>query len=501
MFDRNSTSLYNRAGFFQSTHEGENLQFYSLGFAIFLPLTFIAYWSLNRWGSRWQNLLLLLAGCLFYGWIHYQIVGMLILGASIDYLVGLGLMSASHRWARRTLLGVSLGANLGALALFKYFDFFLPIIIEILRPAGPGGFIGEIWVIVPFGISYMTLQRLTYTIEIYRNRYAGTRDWISFCAFASFFPLLISGPIERANQLLPQFLKARTFDIEQSKDALRRILWGLFKKIVIADSLAARVDFVFSQDDRLPGIDLAAGVFLFGIQLYADFSGYSDIALGISRLFGFRITRNFCYPYFSRDMAEFWRRWHVSLSFWFRDYIFTPLTMNVNIKARVRRMACVLLTFTASGLWHRASWTYIVWGFLNGLGFAPLVFGNAPAHQTKHVAEGRLLPSVREWLQMKLLFAYVLTSWIFFRATSVRHALRFIVCMLTHTWIVLPGAMGLVAVAVSFMVFEWFRRDKDHPLDIGGLHAGLRWGIYLALGLAIYCFGRLGQLDFIYSHF
>ncbi len=493
--------MYNRAGLFQSTHEGENLPFYSLAFAIFLPLTFIAYWSLKRLAVRWQNLLLLLAGCVFYGWIHYQFVTLLILGALIDYLVGRGLMTANRSGVRKALLGVSLAANLGALALFKYFDFFVPRLVEMLHAAEPRGFIGEIWVIVPLGISYITLQRLSYTIEIYRKRYAGTRDWISFAAFACFFPLLISGPIERAAQLLPQFLTTRSFDLEKTKDALRRILWGLFKKIVIADSLAGRVGFVFSQYDRLPGIDLAAGVFLFAIQIYADFSGYSDMALGISRLFGFRITRNFSYPYFSRDMAEFWRHWHVSLSFWFRDYIFTPLTMNVNIKARVRRMACVLLTFTASGLWHRVAWTYIVWGFLNGLGFAPLVFAGAPARQTRYVAEGRFLPSMREWLQMKLLFAYVLIGWIFFRATSVEHALRFIGCMLTHPWIVIPGAVWLLVMAASFMVFEWFRREKEHPLDIAGLHGGLRWGIYLGLGLSIYYLGHFGQLDFIYSHF
>ncbi len=472
-----------------------------MGFAVFLPLTLLTYWALNRWGIRWQNLFLLLASCVFYGWLHYQFVTLLILGALIDYLIGRRLMTASHPGARKALLGVSLAADLGALALFKYLDFFVPLLVEVLRAAGVRGFIGELYVIVPLGISFMTLQRLSYTIEVYRKRYAGTRDWISFTAFTCFFPLVISGPIERATQLLPQFMQARTFDVERSKDALRQMLWGLFKKVVIADSLAGRVDFVFSHYDRLAGIDLAAGVFLFAIQLYADFSGYSDIALGISRLFGFRITRNFSYPYFSRDMAEFWRRWHVSLSFWFRDYIFTPLTMNVNIKARVRRMACVLLTFTASGLWHRAAWTFIVWGFLNGLGFAPLVFGNASARQTKHVAEGRFLPSAGEWLQMKLVFAYVLLGWIFFRATSLEHALRFIVCMLTHTWIVLPGARWLLVMAASFMVCEWFRREKDHPLDIAGLHAGLRWAIYGVLSLSIYYFGRFGQLDFIYSHF
>jgi D-alanyl-lipoteichoic acid acyltransferase DltB (MBOAT superfamily) len=371
----------------------------------------------------------------------------------------------------------------------------------MLRAAGLQIDPGALNLVVPIGISFFTLQRLSYTIEIYRKRFAATRDPVAFFTFSCFFPLLMSGPIERATQLLPQFLKTRSFDLERSKDALRLILWGLFKKIVIADNFAGRVGFVFTNYDRLAGIDLGAGAFLFAIQLYADFSGYSDIVLGISRLFGFRVTRNFAYPYFSRDMAEYWRRWHVSLSAWFRDYIFTPLTWNVNLKAHLRRMGIVLLTFTASGLWHGASWTFIVWGVLNGLGFVPLVFGNASSRQTKQIAEGCMLPSVREGLQMVLLFAYVWVAWIFFRAASLEHALRFLAHMLTHTWIVLPGAKWLLLLAAAFLLIEWVRREKEHPLVLPGLPAILRWTIYCALSLAIYYFGHLGHLDFIYTHF
>jgi D-alanyl-lipoteichoic acid acyltransferase DltB (MBOAT superfamily) len=428
-------------------------------------------------------------------------VALLLFGGLIDYLVGRALMTAVRPGIRRTLLGASLVANLGTLFIFKYLNSFAILFTALLRLAGAQNNVGTLHIILPLGISFIALQRLSYTIEIYRKRFTATRDLVSFAAFSCFFPLLTSGPIERASQLLPQFLKPRSFNVEKSADALGQILWGLFKKIAIADILAGRVNFVFSHYDGLAGIDLAAGAFLFAIQLYADFSGYSDIAIGISRLFGFRVTRNFAYPYFSRDMAEFWRRWHISLSFWFRDYIFTPLTWNVNLKARVRRMGCVLLTFTASGLWHGATPTFIVWGVLNGLGFAPLVFGNPSTGQTKQAAEGKRLPSVREGLQMITIFAYVLLAWIFFRSQSLEQALRFIARMLTQSWIALPGANGLLLLAAGFLIFEWTRREKEHSLDMPEVHAGVRWAVYAILSLSIYLCGHLGRLDFIYSHF
>jgi alginate O-acetyltransferase complex protein AlgI len=486
---------------FRQTNEEKTLPLYSVTFAVFFVLVLSVYWFLNRWGIRWQNLFLLVSSCVFYGWFDYRFVALLLLGGVIDYLVSQALMSAVQPGMRRTLLGISLAANLGALAFFKYYDFFVPLFASMLQAAGLQIDPGTLTLVVPIGISFFTLQRLSYTIEIYRKRFAATRDPFAFLAFSCFFPLLMSGPIERATQLLPQFLKVRSFDRAKSKDALRLILWGLFKKVVIADSLAGRVAFVFTNYDRLAGIDLGGGAFLFAIQLYADFSGYSDIALGISRLFGFRVTRNFAYPYFSRDMAEFWRRWHLSLSSWFRDYIFTPLTWNVNLKAYWRRMGIVLLTFTASGLWHGAAWKFIVWGALNGLGFAPLVFGDVSTRQTRQVAEGRIFPTVREGIQMVVLFTYVWVAWIFFRAASLEHALRFLAHMLTHTWIALPGANWLLLMAAAFLLIEWVMRAKEHPLFMPELPAILRWAIYCALSITIYYSGHLGQLDFIYTHF
>jgi alginate O-acetyltransferase complex protein AlgI len=478
-----------------------NLPFYSYSFAAFLALTLLVYWSLKPAGWRLQNILLLFASCVFYGWFDYRFAFLLLTGGLIDYLVGLGLMKTVGLGKRRALLGLSLAANLGMLAGIKYMSFFLPRWAALLHAAGLGADAASLSLVLPLGVSFFTLQRLSYTIEMYRGRLVGTRDIISYFAFACFFPLLLSGPIERAQRLLPQFQKERSIDSGPCSDALRLMLWGLFKKVVIADNLAGRVAFVFSDYDRFNGIDLAAGAFLFTIQLYADFSGYSDIAIGISRLFGFRIAKNFACPYFSRNMAEFWQRWHISLSTWFRDYIFTPLTMNVNIKAHMLRMGCILLNFTASGLWHGAAWHYLLWGALCGLGFAPLVFGAPPSRQSRQVAEGRMIPSIRESLQMALMFAYILPVWIVFRSSSVDHAVRFVIRMLTHSWLAFPGAGWLLLLAAAFLAFEWIRRETEHPLNVAGAPVVVQWIIYILLALSIGYFGRINQLDFIYTHF
>ena len=337
------------------------MRFDSLAFGLFFLLTFLSYWMLQPWGHRAQNVLLLLAGCVFYGWLDYRFLALLLCGTSCDYLVGMRLMTAVRPGCRRFLLGLSIAAGIGTLAAFKYTNFFLESVAALLKTAGVNTQIGTLNILLPLGISFFTLQRLTYVFDIYRRRLAATRDFLSFAVFSTFFPLLLSGPIERAARLLPQFEQDRVFDLEKSKDALRQILWGLFKKIVIADNLSGRVAFVFANFDRLPGIDLAAGAFLFAVQLYADFSGYSDIAIGVSRLLGIRVMRNFAYPYFSRDMAEFWRRWHISLSTWFRDYVYSPLSMNLSLRARARRMGCVLLGTVPPGpSWSGAS--SMAWG-------------------------------------------------------------------------------------------------------------------------------------------
>ncbi|MFZ5433681.1 MAG: MBOAT family O-acyltransferase, partial [Calditrichota bacterium] len=327
------------------------------------------------------------------------------------------------------------------------------------------------------------------------------RDITAFLAFSTFFPLMTAGPIERAKRLLPQFLKARSFDEAKSKDALRQILWGLFRKIVIANNLVAPINEAFGNYAHLSGIDLAVGVFLFSVQIYVDFAAYSDIAMGCGRLLGFRIMRNFAYPYFSRDIAEFWRRWHISMSSWFRDYVYTPLSMHVSLAQKWRRLWNILVTFTVSGLWHGANWTFVVWGFIHGLLFIPSVFGQPPQHETKMAAEGRLLPNLRELRQLVITFTAVSLAWVFFRAENLGHACGYFGAMFSSTWLTAPTYNLEVIYAAAILVFEWIRRDHIHSFEIASLPLPVRWSLYIAVLAAIALLGDFGVHDFFYAQF
>jgi alginate O-acetyltransferase complex protein AlgI len=324
-------------------------------------------------------------------------------------------------------------------------------------------------------------------------------DPMAFFAFVSFFPQLVAGPIERAINLVPQFTRVRTFDEEQARDGMRQILWGLFKKIVIADNLGYYVNDIYRRYADLNGLELGLGTVYFAFQIYCDFSGYSDIAIGSARLFGFELTRNFANPYFSRDIAEFWRRWHISLSTWFRDYLYVPLGGNRDGRARWLRN--ILVTFTISGLWYGANWTFIVWGLLHGLYYVPLIFTQSHRRHIDTVAAGRVLPTVREGLQIATTFGLVLVAWIFFRAASLDEALRFLVHMCTNDWLVYPGyKKGAIYVAVLVLI-EWCQRARPHGLAIAHWPQTVRWAVYYALIAGIFWYGNTAYSPFIYFQF
>ncbi len=325
-------------------------------------------------------------------------MSLIFISSLTDFLVGRGLAGQQDPRKRKLLLGVSIVVNLGLLGFFKYFDFFVDSFAELLGFFGLQANPSSLVIILPVGISFYTFQTLSYTIDVYRRKIEPTRDPISFFAFVSFFPQLVAGPIERARNLLPQFTKPREFNLERAKDGLRQILGGLFKKIAIADFVARYVESIFSTYQHQDGLVLFIGVFLFAIQIYCDFSGYSDIAIGTARLFGFELMRNFAYPYFSRNIGEFWRRWHVSLSSWFRDYVYYPLGGPFSSKAR--QIITTIVTFTVSGLWHGANWTFVCWGFLNGCYYVPLILSKNPPHHKGIVAKKRGLPTLKEFLQM-----------------------------------------------------------------------------------------------------
>ncbi|MHC4941328.1 MAG: MBOAT family O-acyltransferase, partial [Planctomycetota bacterium] len=473
--------------------------FNSLEFAAFLPIVYACYWLVRTDRVRTQNALLLVASYVFYGWWDWRFLALVFLSSAVDYAVGLALDRAEPLRRRKALLGASLCTNLGILGVFKYFDFFAASFADLLSTVGYQARPIDLGIILPVGISFYTFQTLSYTIDIYRRKIRATRDPIAFFAFVSFFPQLVAGPIERAGHLLPQFAQRRRFDTAQAKDGLRQMLWGLGKKVVVADNLAHAVDHIFGHYAELDGCVLALGTFYFAVQIYCDFSGYSDIAIGTARLFGFDLRRNFAFPYFSRDIGEFWRRWHISLSSWFRDYVYIPLGGSAH--GRGRQAFNTLFVFTVSGFWHGANWTFLFWGLLNGLYYLPLMLGGRHKRYADTVAEGRLLPAAGDVVRMGGTFALVMLAWVFFRAESMTHAWSFLGHMFTHDWLVVPRFAGLLPLCAGVFVVEWFQRTKEHGLDVAALPVAARWLAYYAGFAIIFVKGFVGHVPFIYFQF
>ena len=477
------------------------MQFNSIIFGLFFPVVFVGYWSVGGHRRQWQNLWLLIANCAFYWWWDWRFLSLIFGAALIDYAIGLKLEKAERVVSRKVWLGLSLLVNLGLLGFFKYFNFFSESLSGLLHVLGMQSDLPTVRLILPLGISFYTFQRLSYTLDLYRKQIPATHDLLGFLTFSSFFPLMVAGPIERAKRLLPQFVKQRQFDTDLAKDGLRQILWGLFRKIVIADNLIAPVNVAFRDYASMNGIDLAIGAFLYTIQIYVDFSAYSDIAMGVGKLLGFRIMRNFAYPYFSRDIGEFWRRWHISMSSWFRDYVYTPLSMKVSLARRWRRMLNILITFAVSGLWHGANWTFVTWGLLNGLFFAPITLGKAPERDSAMVAEGILLPSPSDALRIAATFLFVMLAWVFFRADSLSQAFGYLQALFTHSWLSFPRYAMQVACCVALLAVEWLRRDHIHALQRMTIPVSARWALYVMMSLAILIFGNFGGQEFVYAIF
>mgnify|MGYP001020387012 CR=1 FL=1 len=357
-------------------------------------------------------------------------------------------------------------------------------------------------IILPVGISFYTFQTLSYSIDVYRKKLEPTKDFIAFSAFVSFFPQLVAGPIERATNLLPQFYKKRTFNYSKAVDGMRQILWGLFKKVVIADTCAESANAIFNNSDNFSGSTLVLGALYFTFQIYGDFSGYSDIAIGTSRLFGFDLKRNFAFPYFSRDIAEFWRRWHISLSTWFRDYLYIPLGGSRGGKwMNIRN---IFIIFIVSGFWHGANWTFIVWGGLNALYFLPLLIFNKNRQHLDIVAKGKNLPTFKEFFQILITFGLTVFAWIFFRAENIGHAFNYISEIFSTSLISMPGFKNPITIFLVFIfiIIEWIGREQEFALEKFALNWNkyLRWFFYYVLAMFIILF--IGQKqEFIYFQF
>jgi alginate O-acetyltransferase complex protein AlgI len=476
--------------------------FNSFEFAVFLPIVFCLYWFVFHKKLIHQNVFLILAGCVFYGWWDWRFLSLLFITSLTDYFVAIKIQEAPDQRMKKRFLAISLIGNLGMLGFFKYFNFFRDSFIDLFHLIGFEPDFVTLNIILPVGISFYTFQSLSYTIDVYRGKMEPTRNIISFLAFVSFFPVMLAGPIERAAHLLPQFSNIRPFNRSAAQDGMRQILWGLFKKMVIADNCSPFVDHIFRNYETLGPSTLLVGAFYFSFQIYGDFSGYSDIAIGTGRLFGFNLSKNFAYPYFSRDVGEFWRRWHISLSSWFRDYVYIPLGGNRGTLSRVA--INTLITFTVSGFWHGANWTFVIWGLLNGLYLLPLMLAKAHKRNTGVVAENTWLPTPGEFLSMVVTFFLVMIAWVFFRATNVHDAFHYIVSMLTFTKYDMPHTIGMSTVMPLLgilVVVEWLHRKREFGLEISYLPQAVRWATYFVLTGIVAYFASEQDLTFIYFQF
>ena len=483
--------------------------FNSLEFAVFLPIVFLLYWFVFNRKLRLQNAFIVLASYVFYGWWDWRFLILMAATTFFSWVSGVLIQKVRNgtyeniKHKLRIISVANIVLNIGILGYFKYYNFFIDSFVSSFTFFGGELSARSLNIILPVGISFYTFQALSYTIDVYREKIQPTKDIVSFFAFVSFFPQLVAGPIERATNLLPQFQTKRIFEYDKAVDGMRQILWGLFKKIVIADNCAVFVNDVFANYETLSGSTLLLGAVFFAFQIYGDFSGYSDIAIGTGRLFGINLMRNFNFPYFSRDIAEFWRRWHISLTTWFRDYIYIPLGgSRGGTWMKVRN---TFIIFLVSGFWHGANWTFIVWGAFHALLFLPLIILKQNRKHTDTVAEGRLFPNLKELSQILITFFLVVIGWVFFRADTITMAFDYLSNLFSDTLFTLPQyEVGMKKTGFSIavlLIVEWIQRNKNHALNFDiKISPILRWAVYIILIIFILEIGAESQ-SFIYFQF
>ncbi len=481
--------------------------FNSLDFAIFLPIVFVIYWFIVNKNLKHQNILIALASYIFYGWWDWRFLALILFSTLVDYVIGVSLGKEQNLNKRKTLLWASILVNFGFLGFFKYYNFFLDNFKTAFTFFGSEINANSLNIILPVGISFYTFQTLSYTIDVYKKNLKPTKDFISFAAFVSFFPQLVAGPIERATNLLPQILSKRKFSYNAAVDGLKQILWGLFKKVVIADNCAMYANYIFDNSSELSGSTLLLGAIFFTFQIYGDFSGYSDIAIGTSRLFGFNLMRNFAFPYFSRDIAEFWRRWHISLSTWFRDYLYIPLGgSRGSIWMKVRN---TFVIFLVSGFWHGANWTFIIWGALNAIYFLPILLAKKNRQNLSIVAENKLFPSFKDFTKIVSTFLLTVLAWVFFRADNVGHAIDYLSKIFSTSLFTMPYYNGLglalstIIILFIFIFIEWMGREGEFAIqDFQFLKTRfVRWVVYILIIFTIGVFMQTDETPFIYFQF
>lgn len=477
--------------------------FNSIDFAVFLPLVFLLYWAVGGRSLARRNAIILGASYLFYGWWDWRFMGLLMVSTMVDFAVGIGMDASSSVRRRRWLLALSLVVNLGLLGFFKYFNFFAQSFADAFTLFGVPFTAARLDIVLPVGISFYTFQTLSYSIDVYRGHLRASRDAVAFAAYVSFFPQLVAGPIERAVNLLPQFATLRVFDRAKAVDGLRQMLWGLFKKMVIADNCAPHVQAIFADHEAWNASTVLIGAFLFGIQVYGDFSGYSDIAIGCARLFGFDLMRNFAFPLFARDIAEYWRRWNISVTTWFRDYVYVPLGgSRGRLPQRIRN---TLLVFMVSGFWHGPNWTFVAWGLLHGLYFLPQLLRGTNRQFLDSVAQGRLLPRISEVFLMLRTTLLTCIGHIFFLGTDMRDVGATLAHLLDPSILSRPqiDAPALWLMLAFFFALEWWGREHQFAIERLGLRwrRPLRWSAYASLCFIIIMYMRTDEVPFFYFQF
>ncbi|MFV0305177.1 MAG: MBOAT family O-acyltransferase [Moheibacter sp.] len=479
--------------------------FNSLSFAIFFPIVFIIYWLLGKKSYKWQNIFLMIASYYFYSCWDWRFLFLLIFSTALDYFSGIQIYQEKNQTKRKIWLILSVGINLGFLGFFKYYNFFIDSFAQLLESVGFQPHFATLSIILPVGISFYTFHGLSYVFDIYNCKIEPTRNAVDYTLFVSFFPLLVAGPIERATHLLPQIKRERVFTYERAKDGMRQVLWGLFKKMIIADNCAIYANQIFANYENEPASNLALGAVYFAFQIYGDFSGYSDIALGTARLLGFDLLKNFNYPYFSRDIAEFWRRWHISLSSWFKDYLYIPLGGSRG--GNWMRIRNTFIIFIVSGFWHGANWTFIIWGALNALFILPSIIMKTNRNNLDVVAQGRFLPTFKEMIQMTITFTLATFAWIFFRAETVTDAFGYTIGLFDRSLLSFPtlnkAAMATLILAVFMLFIEWLGRENNYGIEKLFTNSSrvIRWSFYAFIILLLGLFMQTNESPFIYFQF
>ena len=510
--------------------------FNSFEFALFLPIVFLLYWFVFDYAMRkckrqllWQNLFVVVASYIFYGWWDWRFLILIAITTLLSFLSGIGIEYAPTQRGKKAVMIANIIVNLGILGIYKYYDFFAT---QFARLFGIESDFLLLHLILPVGISFYTFQALSYSIDVYRKQIQPTHDIVAFTAFLSFFPQLVAGPIERATNLLPQFQKKRSFDYATAVDGMRQILWGLFKKIVVADNCATYVDTVFADISNQSGSTLLLAAILFTFQIYGDFSGYSDIAIGTAKLFGIKLMRNFNVPYFSRDIAEFWRRWHISLTTWFRDYVYIPLggsrpdtsSLSPNslfASSPTAYTKCIavrntFIIFLLSGFWHGANWTFVLWGAYHALLFVPLLLLNKNRRYRDTVAtitlpdgtiKTKLLPSLKETGQMLLTFALAVLGWIIFRAQDIGQFGEVISTICSNSLLSVPFLKTrsfYIPLFINIMILlgvEWQNRTESHGLAKISEKRYIRHIVYYILLFIMIYAQPTSDATFIYFQF